>query len=419
MRQRLLATRRRVLAVAAVSVIVVAGAAFGIWSATRPVYQASVLLSNVVNLVNGGWVTVNGFKAGKVDSITTEDGKALVGFTLDGRDAPLHAGAKVTIEWKALLGERWVEITDGPRSNPTIPSGGMITGQQAAPVNLDQVLDALDPATRQHLVSLVDQLNTTLAGNQGNAKATLQTAGPALQALGQVLSSMGSDGSTIKGLVSETNGMVSTLTKRDSGLREIIDNLTSVTSATVKERTELATALGELPSTLGAAQTTLDEIPGVAKTTVPLLKQLQPAAAQLPSVARNLAPVLTSLTPALQRLAPTLTAAQALLQYTPELLDSATATLPGVTDATSYLEPALNYLRPYTPELAGWFEEWSGNGSRYDGNGHYVRFYLQEGATSFSDNPGVMPPGTVSELNPLPGANANQPWTDAWGSGEH
>lgn len=402
------------------AVIVVAGAAFGTWYALRPPsYNASVLLSSADNLVNGGWVTVNGFKAGKIDNISTENGKALVHFTLDGQDAPLHDGAKVTVEWKALLGERWVEIQDGPRSNATIPSGGMIPGQQAAPVNLDQILDALNPTTRQHLVSLIDQLNGTLQDHQSDARDTLLTAGPALQSLGQVLSSLGSDGPAIRGLVTETNGMVGTLAARDQEIRTVIDNLTNVTSATVAERSELATAIQELPSTLGAAQATLNEVPGVTKTTVPLLKELQPAASQLPSVARNLEPVLQNLTPTLQRLGPTLTAAQALLQFTPQLLDSASATLPGITDTTSYLQPALNYLRPYTPELAGWFEEWSGNGSRYDGNGHFVRFYLQEGATSFSDNPGIAPPGTEYDPYPPPGGNVNQPWTDAWGSGAH
>lgn len=411
---------RRALAIGLALAAVVAAGAVGAWSAlSSPAYHVTVLLSSADNLVNGGWVTVNGFKAGKIDKISTQDGKALVDFTLDGKDAPLHDGAKVTIEWKALLGERWVEVQDGSRSSTAIPNGGMIPGQQAAPVNLDQVLDALNPSTRKHLVSLIGQLNSTLQGHQADAQATLRSAGPALQSLGQVLSSLGSDGPAIRDLVTQTNGMVSTLAARDSSLRSVIDNLTKVTSATVTQRRELAAALRELPSTLDTAQSTLNELPGVTRTTVPLLQQLQPAAAQLPSVARNLEPVLDNLTPVVHRLAPTLTAAQALLHYTPGLLDSAQATLPGVSDATSYAEPALNYLRPYTPELAGWLEEWSGNGSRYDGNGHFVRFYLQEGATTFSDNPGVLPPGTTADPYPAPGRNVNQPWTDAWGSGEH
>lgn len=411
---------KRVLAISLAIVAVVAAGSFGAWSAFRSsTYHVTVLLSSADNLVNGGWVTVNGFKAGKIDKISTKDGKALVDFTLDGNDVPLHDGAKVTIDWKALLGERWVEVQDGARSNAAIPNGGMIPGKQAAPVNLDQVLDALNPATRRHLVSLIGQLNSTMQGHQADAQTTLKDAGPALQSLGQVLSSLGSDGSAIRGLVTQTNGMVGTLAARDSDLRSVIDNLTKVTAAAVTQRRELATALKELPSTLDTAQSTLNELPGVSRTTVPMLKELQPAAAQLPSVARNLEPVLANLTPVVQRLVPTLTAAQALLQYTPGLLDSAKATLPGVSDTTSYLEPALNYLRPYTPELAGWFEEWSGNSSRYDGNGHYVRFYLQEGATSFSDNPGVAPPGTKADPYPAPGANVNQSWNDAWGSGEH
>ncbi|MCQ4079206.1 MCE family protein [Streptomyces sp. RB6PN25] len=405
----------RRLLITTVAVLAMAGAAFGAWSALRPSYHASVLLASADNLTTGGWVTVNGFKAGKIDSITVQDGKALVGFTLDSRDAPLHDGAKVTVEWEALLGERWVEIQDGPKSDATIPSGGMIPGQQATPVNLDQVLNALDPPTRQRLASLVNQLNDAVRGHEGDTNATLLAAGPALSSLGQVLSSLGSDGPAMHDLVSQLNKMVGTLSARDQDIRGVIDDLSKTTSATVGQRQQLAAALQALPSTLDTAQNTLNDVPGAANKAVPLLNDLRPATNQLPTVAQHLEPVLTNLTPLVERLGPTLTAAQALLQYTPDLLDSANATLPGITNTTSYLQPALNYLRPYTPELAGWFSEWSGNGSRYDANGHFVRFYPQEGATTFSDNPGVVPPGSVYEPYPLPGQNVNQPWTDAWG----
>jgi phospholipid/cholesterol/gamma-HCH transport system substrate-binding protein len=112
-----------------------------------------------------------------------------------------------------------------------------------------------------------------------------------------------------------------------------------------------------------------------------------------------------------------LAGASRLLNTTPGLLDAVHQTVPGVAGTASYLGPVLNYLRPYTPELAGWLSEWTSNGGNYDANGHFVRFYLQEGATTFADNPGVLPPGTQNEPYPLPGANANQPWQDAWGSG--
>ncbi|MGW6356377.1 MlaD family protein [Streptomyces sp. NPDC055092] len=378
-------------------------------------YQVDVQLGSADNLVKGGWVTVNGNRAGKVAGIAVRDGKASVKLSLRDKNAPLHDGAKATVEWNALLGERWIDIKDGPRSNARIPSGGMLRGAQATPMNLDDVLNTLDAPTRKRLTSLVRQLDGTLNDSQSDTRNTLLASGPALQSLGQVLTAVGKDGPSLRSLVTELNSMVSTLSKRDKDVRTVVNELSKTTRSTVKQRRQLVASLKKLPGTLQTTKKTLDHVPGVRKKAVPLLKDLHPATRQLPSVARNLGPVLRNLNPLVERLGPTLTSADALLQYTPGLLDTAHSTVPGVTSATKYLEPALNYLRPYTPELAGWLSEWSGNGANYDGNGHFVRFQLQQGATEFSDNPGAVPPGSVYEPYPLPGANVNQPWTDAWG----
>ncbi|AJE87255.1 Mammalian cell entry related domain protein [Streptomyces albus] len=407
---------RRFLTSFLVLALVIGAGAVWLWPEGDK-YQVAVQLGSADNLVEGGWVTVNGNRAGKVEDIAVHEGKAMVKLSLRGRNAPLHDGAKVTVEWNALLGERWIEIKDGPRANARVPSGGMLPGAQATPMNLDDVLNALDAPTRKRLTSLVKQLDGTLEDNQADTRDTLLASGPALQSLGEVLSAVGKDGPSLRSLVTQLNSTVSILSKRDKDVRTVVDDLSKTTKVTVKQRKQLIKTLKKLPGTLDTTKKTLDDVPGVKEKTVPLLKDLRPATRQLPSVSRNLAPVLRNLNPLVDRLGPTLTSADALLRYTPGLLDTAHGTVPGVTSATKYLEPALNYLRPYTPELAGWLSEWSGNGANYDGNGHFVRFQLQQGATEFSDNPGVVPPGSVYEPYPLPGANVNQPWTDAWGGG--
>ncbi|HWD05779.1 MAG TPA: MlaD family protein [Amycolatopsis sp.] len=398
----------------AVAVLVAAGL---VWAVDSRVYRVGVVLASATNLHEGGEVTMNGFPAGKVESISVQDGKAMLRLALDEKSAPLHDGAKVTVEWKALLGERWVEIKDGAPANAAIPDGGMLPGSQIAPTNLDDVLAALDKPTREHLSSLVNQLDQTVHGNERNASDTLRAAGPALSSLGQVLSGIGRDGPAVRDLVTQVNSMVGTLSKHDGDVRAIIDSLSKTTALTVQQRQQLASTLKQLPGTLDTANRVLGTVPATADKAVPLLQDLQPATQQLPSVARKLSPVLQQIPPLLDKLAPTLAGANQLLDATPGLLDVAHQTVPGVAGTASYLGPVLNYLRPFTPELAGWVSEWSSNGGNYDANGHFVRFYLQEGATTFADNPGVLPPGTQNEPYPLPGANANQPWKDAWGSG--
>lgn len=378
-------------------------------------YHASVVLPSATGLVSGSQVLVDGFRSGTIEDISTKDNKAVVRFGLDRDFTPLHDGAKAEIVWRAVLGERQVQITDGARSNPAIPDGGMVKGDMPDPVELDKVLNALDPSTRDHLSSLVKGLNATARGNETDLQDTLRTAGPALRSLGQVLDALGTDGPAIKNLVRQLGGMVGTLAERDAKVGRIVEELSHTTSVTATQRTQLLAALRKLPGTLRTADKTLGTVPGVADETTPLLRDLEPATKRLRSVSANLKPVLRDLRPTVAELRPTLSATSSLLRDTPALLDRAHAVLPDANSAFTWLKPALSFLRPYSPELMGWLSSWASASANYDSNGHYFRIMVQGGMSSLDANPGVLPPGFVSDPYPLPGSLASQPWTDAFG----
>jgi phospholipid/cholesterol/gamma-HCH transport system substrate-binding protein len=238
-----------------------------------------------------------------------------------------------------------------------------------------------------------------------------------VEALGGVLRAVGSDGPAIKDLAGQLNGMVTTLVNRDQQVRAIVSGLSGATDAAAQQRDQLRTALRKLPGTLGTADRTLADVPGTVDKAVPLLDDLRPATDRLPAVARTLRPVLADLRPTVAQLRPTLGSLGTLLQFTPGLLDSAHGALPGTDSAVTSLTPALSFLRPYTPEVVGWLSNWGSSAANYDSNGHYMRVNIPAGISSFDNNPGVMPPGMVSDTFPAPGAIAGQPWTDAFGGG--
>ncbi|NBH07489.1 MlaD family protein [Amycolatopsis sp. SID8362] len=380
-------------------------------------YQVGVLLDSATNVVPGGTVQVNGFEVGSVSDISVESGKAKLVLSLEGDHVPLHDGAVVRIEWKAALGERMVNITDGPGGNAAIPDGGLIKGEMPVPMEFDQVLAALDAPTRAKLSSLINRLDSTVKGNEADLNRTVRSAGPAVAALGEVLRGLGSDGPAIKQMVSQLDTMVGTLAGHEADLRTVVDQLSKTTSLTAEQHQALAAVLAKLPGTLRTAGKTLGDVPGAVDKAVPLLKDLEPATAKLPDVSRDLRPVLTDLRPLVAELRPTLTDAQALLNYTPGLLDTAHATVPGLNAAVTGLLPALSFLRPFTPEAAGLLANWGSANANYDSNGHYSRIFVQAGAGSLNVNPGIVPPGVTKNPTPLPGSPVGQPWTDAFGSG--
>lgn len=382
-----------------------------------PSYEVSVMLPSATNLSEGSSVQIRGFDAGEIQDVEPMEGKAKITISLKSDYAPVHDGAVVNVRWKALVGERHLTISDGPASHAEVPSGGMLAGNMPQPMELDQVLAALDEPTRARLSSLINNLQQTLHGREQDVNASIQSAGPAMKALGDVLRGLGSDGPAISSLVSQVEQMVSTVSAHDGQVRNTVDRLSAVSGDVVQQRQALAETLQKLPGTLATAETTLGNVPDAVDKTVPLLDELKPASERLPAVAANLRPVLRDLRPVAAQLRPTLASARPLLQHTPGLLDRAHEVVPGATSLVSDLVPALDFLRPYTPELAGFLSNWSSAMSNYGGAGHYARVFAEVGASSVNVNPGIMPPGFDSKPTPVPGELAGQPWTDATGGG--
>ncbi|MCE3554465.1 MCE family protein [Pseudonocardia sp. RS11V-5] len=405
----------RRIAVAAVSGLLVLGAVVAIGGTGS--YRVQAVLPSAVNIVDGGALLVNGFEAGTVAGIEARDGKALVTMDLDRDVAPLHDGATVTIGWKAVLSERSIQITDGPAGNAELPDGAMLPGTMPKATEVDDVLNALDAPTRDRLRSLVGNLDGALTGNEQNLNATLRTSGPAVSALGRVLQAVGTDGPAIRNLVVRLNDMMGTLRDRDAQVRTVIEQVARFSAETAGRRDQLRDTLSQLPPTLDRAKTTLDLVPSVVDEATPLLDDLRPATEKLGPVSRSLRPLLQDLRPLTADLRPTLGAAQDLLDRTPGLLDVAHADLPPLTSIVGDLQDPLAVLRPMMPEVIAWASHWGSAMANYDGNGNYARIYFQEGTTSVTDMPSVIPPGITYDPYPNPGAIAGQEWTDAFGDG--
>lgn len=403
---------RRTAAAGAAGLAVLGLAAFR----SADTYEVSVVLDSATNVVKGGPVLVHGFTAGKVRSISLQDGKALVRLSLDQDVAPLHEGAEVAMSWKAVLSERQLVVKDGPKGNATIPDQGMIPGAMPKPTEVDDLLNALDGPTRAKLTGLVGRLQQTLAGHQADARSSLEAAGPALRELGQLLQAVGTDGPAIRDLVGRMNTMMSAVAARDDNVAQIVSDLSGLTHQVAAQRADLRGTLQRLPGTLHQATRTLRRVPGAVDQAEPLLRDLAPATRKLAPTARNLRPVLQDLRPAVTDLRPTLARLDDLLGITPGLLDRLTSFLPDLDSTVQRLDQPVSFMRPYTPEITGMLSTWNSAFSNYDSGGNYTRLHIQGGPSSLNLNPGIVPPGVVNDPYPAPGASVHQPWTDAYGS---
>lgn len=413
---RLAGTGRLIVA----AVVVVAGVAIGLAvTSGSGDYKVNIVFPMATNLNTGGLVDVRGFPVGSVSHLGVRDGQAVVTVSIKRSEAPLHSGTVAAIDYKSLLGERYVELTPGPASNPSIPDGGVITGGQYR-VSVSDIASSLDPATRQRLVALIPQMQSLLAGSgTTDAQASLTQAAPAVQALGQVLDAIGQDGLTLRSLVTKLSDLSSGLVSRQAAVVSTVQGLDAAARGIAAQRQALDSSLQQLPATLGSATSTLDKLPATTSKVLPLLGDLRTATAGLPTFASKLSPVLAQLRPVSVQLVPTLRGLENLLHYTPGLLDAANGTLPQVTEAVAGSQPVASFLRPYTPELAGFLTNWGNWLASYDNEGHFG----EAGALLGPDSLDVGSAASIGAAagdhvvsNPSPGSLIGQPWTDAAGN---
>ncbi|MGQ0575701.1 MAG: MlaD family protein [Pseudonocardia sp.] len=370
-----------------------------------PYTYSAVLPSSDPLLIEGTPIYVHGFESGLIEDIRPEGNQAVVTFSLDPDIAPLHDGAYLNVEWKALVGERLLFVADGPETNAEIPDGGMIEGKLPRPTQVADVLAALDPATRESLSSLVNRLNTTFEGSERDFNETVRTAGPALAAVGEVLRGVGADGPVITKLVTDLNAMLATVAGREDDFAAVIRELSVSSAATAAERDELAAALQRLPGTFKTAQSTLERIPGVTEEVLPLLDDLESATGRLPGAARELDLALDDLRPLARDLKPTLDALATFLNVSPELLATlGDGTLRDLGLVAANYTPFLDSLRPCAPDITGFLVSWGSAGQNQDANGKYMRIFAQGGPATPTINPGFTTPGVSGNLTQLCGS---------------
>ena len=408
------------------AVIVLTVAVLAVWGArssglTGPGgYTVRVVLPEAIGLYAGTPMQINGAAAGEIVSMTTRGDNAIATVAVDASHAPLHAGTTSGVDYRSVLGERYLALAPGPAENPALPDGSLLAAGSSQ-VTVEDLLEAFDEPTRARLRSLLPELRQTLGGKEDDLNATLAAAGPTVDALGQIMGAVGQDGPAIRELVTNLRGVTDVLSRRRAQLSGSVANLRTVTTAVAAEQRQLGAAVGQLPATLNSASRTLDQFGPTADEVVPLLKDLRPGIAHLPAVAANLRPVLHDLRPAIADLRPTLDSASELLRHTPGFFDAGTGdsgALRPLTSAVSGLEAPLEFLRPYTPELMGWLTNWRTVFGNYDAQGHYTRADVLETDNAFQGSP-IPLPGSKFNVMPPPGAIVNQPWVDANGNGMH
>jgi phospholipid/cholesterol/gamma-HCH transport system substrate-binding protein len=116
-------------------------------------FRLKGVFATAVNVHSKSPVRIAGVDVGKITSIERDGNVAVVSMELEPKGLPIHSDTTLKIRPRIFLeGNFFMELQPGSPSAPTLSSGATIPiAQTSDPVQLDQVLNALNTDTRANL----------------------------------------------------------------------------------------------------------------------------------------------------------------------------------------------------------------------------------------------------------------------------
>jgi phospholipid/cholesterol/gamma-HCH transport system substrate-binding protein len=327
------------------------------------------------------------------------------------------------------VANRFVELYPGRSSSRALRDGAVLDTNDTRPiVDLDEVLDALDPKARANLQTLIRESSASLAGRSQDANAALRYLNPALSQTAGLMQELGSDDVALRQLVKSTATVSSAVAARSGDLEGAVTNTAVALRAIASERSALEDVLARAPGVMHRSIPTFKRLRRTLAVVRPALREAQPSAQPLARVLRALPPAARHSTPVVRELRAVLPSLRRTLVEMPALANELVPIIGKTTTSAKGFLPVLAGLRPYAPDLvAGLFNGFGGVTSGfYDANGHFARIASEFGAASASGLGSLIPAPPAGDLVGLrtgltarcpgsavePAADGSNPWVD-------
>ncbi len=364
---------------------------------------------NAGQLVRGDDVQVGGRRVGSVDDIVlTDDNQAELTVTVQDDYAPLHEGTTALIRATSLSGiaNRYVALTPGPNSNRELPEGAVLrTDKTTSIVDLDQLFNTFDPATRKALQGVI-QGSAQWYDNRGEeANESTKYFNPALSQSRRLVNELVANQQTLNDFLRNSAKTLGTIAERRDDLSSLVANANATTTAIGDENVSLNQALAQLPSTLRKGNTTFVNLRATLDDLDVLVAESKPATKDLARFLSELRPLVHDARPTIADLRTLVRRDGAgndltdLVRKTPALERAAKPAFANSIQALQKSTPVLKFLRPYTPDLLGWIKDFGAGAANYDANGHFARIQPMFQAYTYSDNGsgGLLTPNAPSQ----------------------
>lgn len=204
----------------------------------------SAVFTDVSRLKPGQSVRVAGIRVGTVDSVSLlPDKKVVVKFDAD-RNVVLTEGTRAAVRYLNLVGDRYLELIDGPGAPRRMPAGGQIPVSRTAPaLDLDLLLGGLKPVTQGLNARDVNALTSGLLQvfqGQGGTIESLFTKTTSFS------NALADNDQTVQQLIENLNVVIGTISKDGAKFSGAVDRLERLVSGLSDDRDTIGSAIDAL-----------------------------------------------------------------------------------------------------------------------------------------------------------------------------
>jgi virulence factor Mce-like protein len=310
-----------------------------------PTYRISVQVPDAAGLVKGNEVRSGGKRIGSIAEIDGRVGAnkpyARLELKLDKLVQPLRDDTIVTVRPRSPLGLKYLEVVPGKRGREMEEGATLALDNSPQTVELDEVFNTFDEATRKALQQTVNGLGDGLAG-RGVAFNEAVTGGAELAGRAErVFGNLADPATRLRRALTALERVTDELAPVAPRFASMFDNANTTLTALASVRSELAQVIDELPPTLATGTDAL-------RVARPLLRDARLLVRELRPGTRLLSLAATRLHSALDRGIPVLRRASDLADRLEEALDAVEdlASDPRSVDALKRLRVALDSLQP-------------------------------------------------------------------------
>jgi phospholipid/cholesterol/gamma-HCH transport system substrate-binding protein len=234
----------------------------------------SAVFADASRLKTGDTVRIAGIRVGTVRDVALQSDKnVIVDFDAD-RNIVLTTGTKAAVRYLNLVGDRYLELVDGPGSTRVMPAGAQIPKDRTAPaLDLDLLLGGLKPVIQGLNPEDVNALSASLIQVLQGEGGTLESL---LSKTSSFSNSIADNNEVVGQLIENLKNTLDTLSKNGADFSGAIDRLEQLITGLSKDRDPIGNAIVSLSSGTAALSDLLTEARPPLAGTVDQLNRLAP-----------------------------------------------------------------------------------------------------------------------------------------------